>query len=71
MTELNEELHFTRVLAVRFVAQRLGIITSEKSVSELLYSGLSLDATLHRLMNEQNVFARLLGRLWMKVRFVR
>lgn len=64
MTELEMELHQVRVLAVAIVARRRGIASSEKRISQFLQSGLSLDATLGRLFDEQGFFSKLLGRLW-------
>lgn len=66
--ELNDELDSLRVLAVRVVGRRLGIITSSERISELLRSGASLEAALRALIDEHGFFSRLFGKLWVKVR---
>jgi hypothetical protein len=66
--ELNDELNSLRITSVRVVARRLGVITSSERITELLRSGLSLQATLRALIDEQGFFARLFGKLWVRVR---
>jgi hypothetical protein len=65
MTDLNDELHYVRVLAIRVVARRFGMNASDTSIGDLLHSGLSLDAALRRLMDERSIFSRFLARLRM------
>jgi hypothetical protein len=66
--ELNDDLDSLRILALRVVARRLGIITSNARITELVRSGLPLRATLRALIDEQGVLARLFGKLWVRVR---
>jgi hypothetical protein len=66
--ELDDELDSLRIMSVRVVARRLGVITSNERITELLRSGLPLQATLRALIDEQGFFARLFGKLWVRVR---
>jgi hypothetical protein len=65
MSEVDDDLHSMRVMAVRTVARRLRITTSHELVSRLLQSGLSLDAALHRAVEERTFLDRFLDSLGM------
>lgn len=63
MSELDNDLHSLRVFAVRKVARRLGITTSEELVSRSLQSGLPLDGALRRAAEERSFLERVLDTL--------
>ena len=65
MSEVDDDLHSMRVMAVREVARRLRITTSQELVSRLLQSGLSLDAALRRAVEERTFLDRILDTLGM------
>jgi hypothetical protein len=68
MTELDVELHNLRVLGISLAARRQGLRPSEKRVSDLLQSGVSLEAALQCLLRDQGFFTRWIGKLrrWLR-----